>query len=124
MERNPQQQQQGAPPYSLVLMAYCLFPYLRRTPPLWKSSRILHCFLRKAPDINKLIFLSVNYPVNFNPEKTPLFSPKGPAWGAKRPHFRPFVAPRLRPLDKSCPPAHLCRARGVTVPPLFIFENP
>jgi len=81
---------------SPLVPVFCLTP----TPPLWKSASILHGFSRKTHGINQLIFLSVNYPVNFNPEKTPLSSPKGPALGAKRPHFRPFVALRLRPLDK------------------------
>jgi hypothetical protein len=85
-------------------------------PPLWKSASILHGFSRKTHGINQFTFLSVNYPVNFNPEKTPLSSPKGPALGAKTSLFRPFVALRLRPLDKCRPLAHPCGDWGETIP--------
>ena len=74
---------------------------LSPTPPLWKSPGILRSFTRNTHRINLLPFLSVNYPVNFNPEKTPLFSPKRPALGAKTSLFRPFVPLRLQPLDKT-----------------------
>ena len=76
---------------------YGLIPH----PPLWKSPGILRSFTRNTHRINLLPFLSVNYPVNFNPEKTPLFSPKRPALGAKTSLFRPFVPLRLQPLDKT-----------------------
>ena len=75
-------------------------------PPLWKSPGILHGFCRKTPVINQLTFLSVNYPVNFNPGKRPLFCPKVSDLGAKRKFIRPFCALRLRPLDKCRPQAH------------------
>jgi len=74
---------------------------LSPTPPLWKSPGILRSFTRNTHRINQFTFLSVNYPVNFNPEKTPLFSPKRPALGAKTSLFRPFVPLRLQPLDKT-----------------------
>jgi hypothetical protein len=76
----------------------------------------LHSFSRKTHGFNQFTFLSVNYPVNFNPEKTPLSSPKGPALGAKTSLFRPFVALRLRPLDKCRPLAHPCGDWGETIP--------
>ena len=73
---------------------------LSPTPPLWKSPGILRSFTRNTHRINLLPFLSVNYPVNFNPENRPLFSPKAADLGVKRPPFRSFRAPRRRPLDK------------------------
>ena len=87
-----------------------LVPVLPPPPPLWKSPGILRSLSRNTPGINQFTFLSVNYPVNFNPEKRPLFSPKGPALGAKRPPFRSFCAHRLQPLDKCRPLAHPYRA--------------
>ena len=69
-------------------------------PPLWKSAGILRSFSRKTHGFNRLSFLSVNYPVNFNPEKRPVFRSKVAAWEAKGLLFRHFRALRLRPLDK------------------------
>jgi hypothetical protein len=76
----------------------------------------LHSFSRKTHGFNRLSFLSVNYPVNFNPEKRPVFRSKVAAWEAKGLLFRHFRALRLRPLDKCRPQAHPCGDWGETIP--------
>ena len=91
-------------------------PVCTPPPPLRKSPEILRSLSRKTHGFNRLSFLSVNYPVNFNPEKTPLSSPKGPALGAKRPLFRPFRARRRWPLDNCRATAHPLWARETENP--------
>jgi hypothetical protein len=60
-----------------------LVPVLYPTPPYVLPAIFCTYFSRNTPDINQLIFLSVNYPVNLNPQKTAFIHPKGPALGAK-----------------------------------------
>jgi hypothetical protein len=86
-----------------------LYPH----PPLWKTPGILRSITRNTHRINQFTFLSVNYPVNFNPEKRPVFRSKVAAWEAKGLLFRHFRALRLRPLDKCRPQARPYRAPSI-----------